>query len=489
MLSYIKKFKRKYDAMSVVAKASLWFVICGFFQRGISTITTPIFSRLLDSSQYGGYTVFNSWLEIVTIVCTLKLGQGVYIQGLVKFDEDQDNFTSSLLGLATVWCGASFAAYLIFRDFWNNLLGLSTYMMICMFVMMISTVGFNFWAAKQRNEYRYVQLVKITILVSILKPLLGIIAILMTQDYKVEARIGSLALVELVSYSFLYFSLLKKSKKFYIPKYWKYALAFNLPLVPHFLSQVILNHSDRIMIQRMVGYSEAGIYSLAYSIAMVLTMLNTSIQNALRPWMFQKIKSGNLSEIKKIGTGALIVVALCNLALISFAPELVSIFAPASYSDATSLIAPITMGVYFAFMYNLFVNVQMYYEKTKSVMIVALICAIINIFTNYIFIGMFGYVAAAYTTLASYILMTIMHYYAMKRIQKKHHENGDIYDIKSLVIITIAFVIAGTIMGLLHNYLTIRLIIVFISIIIVYVNKNKLKPILNLVGKRGTNTR
>ena len=45
---------------------------------------------------------------------------------------------------------------------------------------------------------------------------------------------------------------------------------FNLPLVPHYLSGAILNTADRIMIEKMVGASAAGIYSLAYSVSLIM---------------------------------------------------------------------------------------------------------------------------------------------------------------------------------------------------------------------------
>lgn len=473
-MKFFKSMVHKYKKLSVVAKASLWFVICGFLQRGISIITTPIFTRLFETTEYGTYTVFNSWLEIFTILCTLKLGQGVCIQGLVKYGDDQDKMSSSLLGLATTWWACSFVIYFVFRSFWNELLGLSTYMMVCMFLMMISTVGFNFWAARQRNEFKYIKLVKLTIAISVLKPVTGIVAVFLTDTFKVEARIGALTLVELLAYSLLYLGIMRRGKVFYDKKYWKYALSFNLPLVPHFFSQVILNHSDRIVIQRLIGYSEAGIYSLAYSLAMILSMFNTSIQNAFRPWMFQKIKAKEYNEIKSIGTGSLVVVGICNLALIAFAPELVAIFAPESYQGAVELIAPITMGVYFAFMYNLFVNVQMYYEKTKSIMVVAIICALINIVSNYYFIGIFGYIAAAYTTLVSYILMAFMHFYAMRRVQRRYQDTVSVYDIKSFVFVTIVFVAIGSILGLLAEYIIVRAGFIAVTCVVIYMNKKRI---------------
>ena len=72
----------------------------------------------------------------------------------------------------------------------------------------------------------------------------------------------------------MYFAEMIKGKKFYSAKFWKHALMFNLPLIPHYLSQTILNSADRIMISSLVGASEAGIYSLAYSISVSYTHLD-----------------------------------------------------------------------------------------------------------------------------------------------------------------------------------------------------------------------
>lgn len=180
-MTKIKQFIKKYEKMPVVARASLWFVICGFMTRGVSLLTTPIFTRLLTTEQYGVYSVFNSWLEIVTIFASLKLGYGVYIQGLVKFNDDQDRFSSSLLGLATTWCGGVFLIYLLFHKTFNSLLGLETPMMVCMFIMVISTVALDFWSARKRNEFKYATLVKVTMFIVVMKPVLGIIAVLLTM--------------------------------------------------------------------------------------------------------------------------------------------------------------------------------------------------------------------------------------------------------------------------------------------------------------------
>ena len=284
-MSIFTKLKTKYDRIPVQVRASMWFVICGFLQRGISTLTTPIFTRLLSTGEYGDYGTFNSWLEIITIFATLRLGFGVFMQGCVKFEEDRARFASALLSLATTWWAGALVIYCLFHNFWNRLFGLNTFEMGCMFVMMLSTVAFNFWSVQKRVDFDYVPLVRLTVIVSLLKPVIGILAIMLFADHKVEARIGALALVELVCYAGLYVSMRRKSNVWYHRDYWKYALGFNIPLIPHFLSQTVLNHSDRIMIKSMVGKEAAGLYTLAYNISMIMTLVNTSVQNT-RIFMF-----------------------------------------------------------------------------------------------------------------------------------------------------------------------------------------------------------
>lgn len=94
--------KTKYVNTPVQVRASLWFLICSFLQRGISMLTTPIFTRLLSTSEYGQYSIFNSWLGIITIFVSLSLAGGVYTQGLVKFEEDKSTFSSTMQGLNAV---------------------------------------------------------------------------------------------------------------------------------------------------------------------------------------------------------------------------------------------------------------------------------------------------------------------------------------------------------------------------------------------------
>ena len=78
----------KYRNISVQAKAALWFTICNFLQKGISFIVVPIFTRIMSTEEYGTYTVYISWYQILNIISSLYLFNGVYDNALSLFDED-----------------------------------------------------------------------------------------------------------------------------------------------------------------------------------------------------------------------------------------------------------------------------------------------------------------------------------------------------------------------------------------------------------------
>lgn len=409
------KLLNKYRSLSVQLRASFWFLVCSFLQKGISSLTTPIFTRLLTPQEYGQYNVFNSWLGIITIFVTLNLFYGVYTRGLVKFEEERDVFSSSMQGLTVTLCAAWTAVYFAFRDFWNARLGLTTVQMLAMMLMIWSTAAFNFWAAEQRVRYSYRRLVLLTLLVSAAKPAVGIFFVLHAKD-KVTARILGLALVEVAAYSGLFAVQMARGRVFFSGKFWKHALLFNLPLIPHYLSQTVLSSFDRIMIRDMVGGSEAGIYSLAYQISLIMMLFNTALSQTLSPWMYQKIKAGRQGEIPKVALPALGAVAAANLMLMLLAPEAVAVFAPPAYYDAIYVIPPVSMSVFFMFSYDIFSKYEFYFGKRAFIMTASVAGAALNIVTNYIFIQKYGYYAAGYTTLFCYLVYAAGHYLVMNRV-------------------------------------------------------------------------
>ena len=197
------------------------------------------------------------------------------------------------------------------------------------------------------------------------------------------------------------------------------------------------------MIQEMVGNSQAGIYSLAYSLSQIMTLFNTALKNTVSPWIYRKIKDRQVEELPGVVLPTVILVACVNIFLIAFVPEAVAIFAPVKYHEAIWVIPPVAMSVYFLYLYPLFVDFEFYYEKTKNISLATLIGAGLNIILNYVCIRQFGYMAAGYTTLVCYGFYVFFHYVEMKRICKKEFPGIDVYNSRLLFLISVAFMVIG----------------------------------------------
>jgi len=476
----MKKLFTKCENLPVQVKASFWFLICAFLQKGIAFITTPIFTRLLSTSEYGTYSVYNSWLGIIQVIVTLSLSSGVYVQGLVKFKDKRAEYTSALLGLTVALITTWYVIYFFTKSFWNRVLGLTTLQISLMFISIWVSAVFSFWSTSERVKFKYRKLVVITMIASILQPVISIILICHMED-KVTARILGIVIAQFLVYGHLFVEQMHLGKRFVDKKIWRYVLSFNIPLIPHYLSSTILNSADRIMISNMVDESKAGIYSLAYSVSMIMMVFNQSLLQTVEPWLYQKIDAKDFKNMPKLLYSTLSIIAAVNLLLILFAPEVISIFAPSSYYEAIYVIPPIAMSVFFAYMYAYFATFEFYYEKTKYITTATMTGAVANIILNYIFIKIFGYMAAGYTTLVCYMIYAAMHYIFMSEISKKELGDIKIYNIKIILAMSAVFLSLGFLILISYSNTYARYSLISIICILMLINKTKITKLVKSI--------
>lgn len=480
----IRRVINKYKSLSSGVKAGLWFTLCNMIQKGISFIVMPIFTRIMPQADYGIYSTYTSWYNFLMIFTSLRLSYYVFSKGMVKYEEDRNEFVVSLQSLSTTATIVIFLFYLIIRDVANQFLGLSTSLMVCMFVHMLFEPSVEYWTARKRFEYDYKKVVLVSLGIAIINPILGIIMVLGTEN-AVFARALSSTIAVSVFGAALYLVIILKGKKPFSFKYWKYALGFNIPLIPHFLSSTALSQADRVMIRNIVGPEATAIYSVAYSLGMVTLLFSQAIQQALLPWQYMKIKNKNYQNLPEIATITMIIIAAINIAFIAFAPEIVRIVAPVSYSEAIWAMPPVCSAVFFMYLFNMFANIEYYFEETKYVAVASILAALANIGLNWIFIPIFGYVAAGYTTLACYILLAISHYACMKTICKKHDFSEKVYDTKAILLISLGLIVVLAVMMAVYDIVIVRYSVIAIICVVGYINRNKIKTVLSLMKTKG----
>lgn len=475
----------KYQKLPKELKATMWYTICNVLQKCISFITLPLFTNLLSTEQYGILSVYQSWMNIMLIFFTLNLHVGgVFNNAMMKYEHDRERFISSIQTLTTLLTCIMFIIYIIATDFWNEMLKLPTILMLLMFVEILFCTSLGLWSGKQKFQYKYKMLVGVTLFISIMNPVIGVIFVSCAEE-KGIARIISIALINVLVGVVLYLYNLYKGKTLYVKEYWVYALKFNLPLVPYYLSCMIFNQSDRIMINNIVGVQEAGIYSVVYNCSTMITFVINAVNNSFIPWVYQKLKAKEYDILGKISSFLLIMVAAIVLIVMMVAPEIIKIVAAPAYYDAIWIMPPVIASVFFLFLTQIYINIEFYYEKNGYLVMASIGSAFINIILNWVAIKRYGYISAGYTTLISYILFALSNYYFMKKICKKdEHLKNPIFNVKIHIMISIVVISLMISITFLYKSTIIRWILLLITGIAILRNHKKIQAYINIINKK-----
>lgn len=474
-------FLKRYKFLSVELKATLWFFVCNVLQKGIQYITLPLFSRLLSVEEYGKYTVFISWLSIISIFATLNLSAGMYMTGMARYEKKRDEFSSNMIGLSASITIVVGTLYLLFYKKLYCFIELEKIFIIIIFMHSFFSPLFLFWSAHERFELRYKELTIITVLGTVVSPIMSLILIF-SMTNKVLAICAGYISGQVCMGLYCGIKELQKSSKLFNKFRWLEALAFNIPLVPHYLSYVILGQADRVMISRMCGQYDAGIYGFAYQIANAINMLTAALDSAFSPQLYMEIKNQENIVARKINFILIIYTGTATLVAL-IAPEMVLLSGSEKYIEAKWVMPSIILSSYFLFLAGLFMKVEFYFKKNIFITLASTIIAVMNLVLNYFCIKRFGYIAASYTTLLCYACFAFGHYIFMKVTFKQENLKTPVFDIQKIIVISISVIfILATILLIyrLANY--IRYTIIVILVILGIINR---KRIIYVVTKEG----
>ena len=478
----MNKIVEKYRLLSAPAKATLWFTICNLLVKGISFISVPIFTRMMSDEEYGILSIFMSYEQVILIIATWEIQLGAYQKGLFNFREDQKLFTSATQALVNILTVVVFTIIFLLNGIITNITGMSVGVLAVLFVYLLLQPSYSCWLARKRTEYDYKPAVIVTLVYSVanvLVPMVTLYTIGKTANVKfIFTLIASCAVCIFFYIPFAnYSALIKCWNK--VKRFWKFLIKFEAPLVLHSLSYLILSQADRVMIGCMVGNAQAAYYSVAYSLSSIVIIFQNSINQALLPWRYQMLQNKNYKKLREVTSVLLVAMATIVLCVILVVPEIMKLFFASNYYEALWSIPPITVGVFFMFLYTIFVNIESYYEKTQYVMYVSVTCGVFNILLNYVCIKLFGYIACGYTTMISYILFALGHYFFMSKILNSEDVKDQVVDGKMVLFISIAVISIAIGITCIYDHILIRYGIVFALMILGILKRNRIKDFMS----------
>ena len=396
-------------------KASAYYFVGNIFNKGIAFLTVPILTRILSTYDYGIVTTYNSWVIILAIILGLALHTGIRM-AYVDYKENFDKYVSSnmlfTIVSSLVVCVLALSTVYLFK------IDISMWLVLFCLSQAIATALIQDYDYYLMMQYRYKLRTFVMIIPGLLSVIVSIIVIVfILNDNLYLGRIIPTSIIHsgiallIVSLFFIRHGV--SCKKEYI----EYGLKLSTPLIVHGIALNILSQSDRIMITSLADASQTGIYSLIYNLSMIATVITASFDGVWVPWFLQKMKTKEINSIESLAEKYIFFMASAMIGLLMISPELVKILANEEYWEGIIIVPPIIISSFVIFMYSLYVNIEYYHKKTIFITVNTVIAAVINLILNYIFIPQAGYVAAAYTTLVSYIISFLLHFRYAKKLE------------------------------------------------------------------------
>lgn len=433
------------------------FFSASIFTKFIAFLSLPIFTRLLGPEGYGGVSLYLSIVGIVSIISSLGIDTSIR---RYYFEEDKNlvRFFKSNLFFLIMFQIIFIGFILIFSKQISYLTNIPIIIILLGSITGIlhsyKNIALAYFQVKGLSHW--VRNIALFSGISVL--IVSILLVIIMGDYfgKVYGTLIGAFLVNLILVWKV--SPIKKiiEDKHFEAKLVKYSLFLGCPIVLNQLAGYVLAFFDRLAINKYYGLNDAGLYSFAYGVGMIIEVVIYSINAAWVPILFKKLKNNDISKIQNYFKLFSKIVLFASANIILFSRELLLLLADKRFSDALIFIPIIVIGYMFKYLYTLYSNIEYYYKKTKMLAFFSIVAAVINIILNVIFIPWFGSIAAAYTTLFSYILLFIMHYTYVKL-----KLNKSIYKLKYFGKTLIYFIIILSVYYLI-NTLTFSLILSFI---------------------------
>jgi len=382
----------------------------------VGLISLPIFTHLFLPADYGNYTLVVSTVSILCIIV------GWLSMAIIRYYQNSkdNNKLSEFYGNVIILLILSIAAvvflyfitllYLrvkISPQLWDLfLLGIPLFI----FSASCQTLLQFLRASRQINYYTifsasislatfciglvFVMLLKVGVN--------GLILGLMLSNIIILPFLLVVELKDIVPLNFRNFSI-KKTKEM---------MKYGFPLMVGNLAAWILDVSDRFVLKIYRGSGEVGIYSAHYTISQSSILLFVSlITLTAAPLCFKIWEEQGEARSQKFMNRVTRYYLLLGIPIVIgisiLAKPITIILTPVQYLSGYPIISLIAVGVFFLGLEQLFQFGLLFYKKTFYIMLMIIFCGLLNLGLNFWLVPKYGYIAAAFSTLVSYVVLFI----------------------------------------------------------------------------------
>ena len=365
----------------------------------------PLYTAWLSTSEYGIAELITSTANLLIPLACVGISNGIF-RFAAERESDQKAVFSTSLALLAIGTGV----FLLL----SPLLLLIDYFTAYVWLIVLYVLSANLQAVCAQYV-RAIDRPRLFAVQGILNTALTIlfnVLFLAAFDMGVMGYVLSVIVGNLITTAFLVvcaklwrvFCLSSISRRMMKELMW-----FSLPMIPTTVCWLITDLSDRYMVTYFCGEAVNGVYSAAYKIPTIVTLVSSIFMQA---WQFSAVASSSDEEgcknfYSEVFRGFLSLIFIGAAGLILLSRVLTSLLLNSAYFEAWQYMPTLLCAAAFEAIVSFLATVYMVRKKSMHSFLTAMIGTVANVALNLLLIPIYGALGAAIATMAAYAFVLV----------------------------------------------------------------------------------
>lgn len=465
----IQESRKKY-----LLKNTLIFSIGNFGSKIITFLLIPFYTNVFSTSEYGIVDLMTILSLVIIPIITLNISEAI-----MRFSMDNEYKKGNILKIGLYIYIISFILSILFIPLFYLLPIFKNYsILLVLYILTLSASSILMCyirGIEKLLDYSLISIVQ-TLLIACLN-----ILFLLVFKFGIYGYICSyiIAYVITIIICLVRGNIIKTLRNSIFEKnLFKQMINYSLLLIPNSLMWWIIGSLDRVMVSKMIGVAENGIYAISYKIPTIMITITTIFNQA---WMFSAVREKDSKDKNKYTNDIFNALYTCVITvsglLIVILKPLLSIYVGQAFFEAWRYTSPLLLGTIFLTLGTFLSNEYTANKDSKGFLKSSSLGATINIILNLVLIPTIGVLGAAIATCISYIAVFIFRVYDTRK-----YVIINFFNLKRTISVILLTILA-IVIYFDNKKIYILTLIIYLSIL--FINRRFYYDIVNSLLKRG----
>lgn len=403
--------------------------------KALSFISLPVLTYLLSVEDYGIYNVFSSTTGVLCIILTLNSEVAIsrYYYESQNIEDFKRFVGTSLILTFSIFVLLSSLLFLTSKQL-ASFIHLERLLTICIIPYSLYSILNSIFQQIYQPLLKSKKIAILSCVQSYSTFAFSVVFIMLLNEKKYYGLVLGATVAMIFVGSYIFRQILKYSIFCFDKKHVKYILNYAIPYLPYSLSGIIIIQLGNLIIGNQGNFIDAGQYSFASNIALLMMVIISLCHSAWNPFYFKYMNEKRYEQLDddyKIMWRATLLVGAC---LSLFASEIGFFFARnPQYTETLYFVPILVMGYLFYQWSYVYIRNVMYAKKTIWNAVVVISSGVLNVILNALLFVYYNTLGIAISFSISYVFMFILSFFINKYIIKVYATRLSIF-IKPLII-------------------------------------------------------